>query len=377
MSKIEIVPVKTRSQMKTFASFANRLYKDCEYYVPELEFDIADTYNPKKNAAYDFCEAELFLAYKDGEVAGRVAAIINHRANETWQTKNVRFGTFDFIDDRDVAEALLNTVEQWGRERGMTSCQGPMGFTDFDKEGMLIEGFDKLGSMTTLYNHPYYVTHVEALGYEKEADWVQIRVQVPDEMPERFRRGGELIMQRSGLKITKLNADKVFKQGYGQKIFDLLNEAYSPLFGFSELSQKQVDSYTKTYFQLIDMKFVTVVEDNDGNVVCVGITMGSLSEALRKSKGKLLPFGWWHLLRSLRLKMEETVEMILIAVKPAYQGRGINALLFYDLIPAYIKAGFKWAETNPQLETNLKELNQWRSLNPTFPKRRRCYHKSL
>lgn len=375
--KTVIRPVTTRQEMKTFAALANRLYEGCEYYVPDLEFDVCNMFDAKKNPAFEFCEAQLFLAYKDGNAVGRVAAMINHRANEKWNVRNVRFGYIDFIDDDEVSLALLNAVEQWGRERGMTHCQGPMGFTDFDKEGMLVEGFDKLGSMTTFYNYPYYPQHLERHGYEKEVDWVQIRVAVPAETPERFVRVGELIKRRFNLRVAKLNGRMLFKEGYGQKVFDLLNQAYAPLFGFSALSQRQMDEMVKQYFQLINMDLVTTVQDADGNVVAVGVTMGSLSHAIRKSKGKLLPLGWWHILRSLRFKMEDTVEMLLIAVKPEFQGKGVTALLFSDLIPIYNKYKFKWAETNPQLETNHKELNQWDVLNPTFPKRRRCYHRVI
>lgn len=377
MSKIDIIRVTTKKERKAFAHFGNELYKGNEYAVPDLEFDVLNTFDPKKNAAYEFCEADLFLAKKDGKIVGRVAAVINHRANETWNTKNVRFGYIDFIDDTEVSAALLRTVEEWGRERGMTSCQGPMLFTDFDKEGMLIEGFDKLGSVATIYNYPYYVTHMEAHGYVKEIDSVQVRVAVPDEMPEKFKRGGEMIMRRYNLSIDKLTTDMVFKQGYGQKIFDLLNAAYAPLFGFSRLSQKQIDSYIKTYLGLVDLKFVTLVHDSEKNLIGVGITMNSMSRAVQKAKGKIFPFGWFHLLKALKFKMEDTVEMLLIAVQPEYQGKGVNALFFYDLIPICQKAGFKYAETAPQLETNMKNLNQWEILNPEFPKRRRFFCKKL
>ena len=374
---IEIIKADSRSARRLFASFGNTLYKDSAFYVPDLEQDILDTFSPEANGAYEFCESQLFLAMRDGDVVGRVAAIINHRANETWHTQNVRFSYLDFIDDSAVADALLQAVERWGRDKGMTACQGPMGFTDFDKEGMLVEGFDEMGSMTSYYNAPYYPQHMERMGYVKEADWVHIRVRIPEETPERFIRVSEMGEKRFGLRTVPLTGHMLFKEGYGKKIFDLLNEAYSPLFGFSKLSDRQIEEITSKYFKLIDMTFVALVVDSDDNVVGIGVTMGSLSHALRKSGGKLLPLGWWHLLRSLRLKMEDTVEMILIAVAPRLQGRGVNALFFRDLIPKYNKAGFTWAETAPQLETNHKELNQWDVLNPTFPKRRRCYSKRI
>ena len=377
MKEIQIIRATSKKERKLFAEYGNRLYAQCPYAVPELAFDILDTFDSKKNAAYEFCEAQLFLAVRGSEIVGRVAAIINHRANETWDVKNVRFGYLDFIDDASVADALLHAVEEWGRERGMTSCQGPMGFTDFDKEGMLIEGFDRLGSITTYYNHPYYPEHMERIGYEKEIDWVQLRVAVPAQTPDRFLRVGELVQKRFGLTFRKLTRKLIEKEDYGRKIFHLLNEAYSPLFGYSKLSDKQIDSFVKTYLNLVNLRFVTIIHDPDGQLVGVGVTMGSLSHAMQKAKGRLLPFGWYHIIKAMRCKFEDTVEMLLIAVKPEYQGKGVNALLFCDLIPTYNEAGFKWAETAPQLENNMKELNQWDVLNPEYTKRRRCYRKKL
>lgn len=377
MKEIQIIRATSKKERKLFAEYGNRLYARCPYAVPELAFDILDTFDAKKNAAYEFCEAQLFLAVRGSEIVGRVAAIINHRANETWDVKNVRFGYLDFIDDASVADALLHAVEEWGRERGMTSCQGPMGFTDFDKEGMLIEGFDRLGSITTYYNHPYYPEHMERMGYEKEIDWVQLRVAVPAQTPDRFLRVGELVQKRFGLTFRKLTRKLIEKEDYGRKIFHLLNEAYSPLFGYSKLSDKQIDSFVKTYLNLVNLRFVTIIHDPDGQLVGVGVTMGSLSRAMQKAKGRLLPFGWYHIIKAMRYKFDDTVEMLLIAVKPEYQGKGVNALLFCDLIPTYNEAGFKWAETAPQLENNMKELNQWDVLNPEYTKRRRCYRKKL
>jgi GNAT superfamily N-acetyltransferase len=377
MKEILIIRATSKKERKLFAEYGNRLYAQCPYAVPELAFDILDTFDSKKNAAYEFCEAQLFLAVRGSEIVGRVAAIINHRANETWDVKNVRFGYLDFIDDASVADALLHAVEEWGRERGMTSCQGPMGFTDFDKEGMLIEGFDRLGSITTYYNHPYYPEHMERMGYEKEIDWVQLRVAVPAQTPDRFLRVGELVQKRFGLTFRKLTRKLIEKEDYGRKIFHLLNEAYSPLFGYSKLSDKQIDSFVKTYLNLVNLRFVTIIHDPDGQLVGVGVTMGSLSRAMQKAKGRLLPFGWYHIIKAMRYKFDDTVEMLLIAVKPEYQGKGVNALLFCDLIPTYNEAGFKWAETAPQLENNMKELNQWDVLNPEYTKRRRCYRKKL
>ncbi len=377
MKEITIREVENRKDMDRFARFGNDLYRDCHNAVPELLYDIKDTYDPKKNAAYDFCETRLFLAFRDSKVVGRVAAIINHRANATWHVSNVRFSHLDFIDDEKVSEALLHAVEEWGRRKGMTHCQGPMGFTDYDKEGMLIEGFDFPGSMTTYYNYSYYPRHLESHGYTKEVDWIQLRMAVPEQVPERFLRVGELVSNRYRLRVVKPDKKMMFEENYGQRIFQLFNEAYSPLFGYSALSEKQIATFVKTYFKIIDMRLVPVIEDEEGNIIGVAVTMGSLSNAMRKARGKLMPFGWLHILKSLKIKMEDTVDMLLIAVKPEYQGKGVNALLFCDLIPVYNKIGFKWAETGPQLESNHKELNQWGALNPHISKRRRCYNKEI
>ena len=377
MEEIEIRKVSGWSGIKRFTQFGLSLYKGCKNAVPDLFYDMLTTFSEKKNAAFEFSEAQLFIAYRSRKIVGRVAAIINHRANETWNVKNVRFSYLDFIDDNDVAKALLEAVEEWGRERGMTHCQGPMGFTDFDKEGMLIDGFDYLGSMTTFYNYPYYPKHLESLGYEKEVDWIQLRMAVPEQIPERFLRVGNLIRDRYNLQVKKLNRSEMYEGGYGKKIFNLFNEAYSPLFGYSALSEKQIENFVNMYFNIIDMRLVPVIEDKEGNLIGVAVTMGSLSKALQKAEGVIFPFGWFHVFKSLKIKHEDTVEMLLIAVKPEYQGKGVNALMFCDLIPLYNQMGFKWAETGPQLETNHKELNQWGALNPHISKKRRCYCKAL
>ena len=377
MEEIEIRKVSGWSGIKRFTQFGLSLYKGCKNAVPDLFYDMLTTFSVKKNAAFEFSEAQLFIAYRSRKIVGRVAAIINHRANETWNVKNVRFSYLDFIDDNDVAKALLEAVEEWGRERGMTHCQGPMGFTDFDKEGMLIDGFDYLGSMTTFYNYPYYPKHLESLGYEKEVDWIQLRMAVPEQIPERFLRVGNLIRDRYNLQVKKLSRSEMYEGGYGKKIFSLFNEAYSPLFGYSALSEKQIENFVNMYFNIIDMRLVPVIEDKEGNLIGVAVTMGSLSKALQKAEGVIFPFGWFHVFKSLKIKHEDTVEMLLIAVKPEYQGKGVNALMFCDLIPLYNQMGFKWAETGPQLETNHKELNQWGALNPHISKKRRCYCKAL
>ncbi len=377
MNIVNVKKVLTKREMDDFVKFPEKLYTNCPYNVPDLEMDVRDTFNPRKNAGLEFSEIQPFVAYDSaGNVTGRIVGIINRHANEKWNTKNVRFGLIEFIDDKDVSAALLSAVEEWGRERGMNCIIGPMGIFDFDKEGMLVEDFDQMGSMITIYNYPYYPEHMEALGYVKEVDWVQIRVDVPKTVPPKYARVAKMSKELFGLHVRKLS-NKDVKHGYGRKVFQLLNEAYSPLFGYTEMSDRQIDLYVNRYFPLINNEMLPVIENDKGELVGVAVTMGSLSEALRKSKGRLFPFGWFHLLKALKWKHEDKAELLLIAVRPDYQGLGVNALFFDDLIPVYNKYHFKWAETGPQLEDNVKELSQWKPLNPVLTKRRRCYKKAL
>lgn len=378
MKDLTIKKVATKREMNDFVRLPEILFKDCPYYVPDLEMDVYDTFNPQKNAGLEFSEIQAFVAYDaQRHPVGRIAGIINHRANEKWNTQNVRFGFFDFIDDMEVSASLLDAVCQWGMKRGMKVIQGPMGITDFDKEGMLIEGFDRMSSMNTLYNHAYYPKHMEALGYEKEVDWLQIRIDIPPEVPKKYLRVSRLAKEMFHLSIKKLTPKDVHENGYGQRVFQLLNEAYSPIFGFSELSERQIDAFVKQYLNLIDKDLVTLVENEDGELVGVAITMCSLSKAMRKAHGKLFPWGWYHLLKALKWKPEDNAELLLIAVRPDYQMLGVNAIFFEDLIPIYNKHGIRWAETGPQLEDNERELSQWKPLNPIYTKRRRCYKKEI
>ena len=374
---IIIKKVSSKKELKTFIRFNYELYKGNPYSVPDLYDDMLNTFNPKKNAAFEFCEADYFLAYKNDRVVGRVAAIINHRANDTWQKKEVRFGWIDFIDDEEVSETLLDTVAQWGKERGMKSIVGPLGFTDMDAEGMLIDGFDQLGTMSTIYNYPYYQKHMEKLGFEKDADWVEFKMKVPEAIPERFVRISEIILQKYKLKIKKLKRKEIKEKNYGQRIFDLINEAYAPLYGYSKMTQGQIDQYIKMYLPLIDLRMVSIIEDEEGNLIAAGISMPSLSEALQKAKGKMLPFGWYHLLKALFIKKPKILDLLLVGVKPEYQSKGVNALLFYDLIPVYQQLGFEYGESNPELEDNKKVQSQWSVFNPEQHKRRRAYRKML
>ena len=376
---INIKKVATKKELKTFIRFNYELYKENPYAVPDLYDDMVSTFSREKNPAFDFCEADYFLAYDgQGNVVGRVAAIINQRSNETWGAKNVRFGWIDFIDDEEVSHALLDAVAQWGRERGMDTMQGPLGFTDMDAEGMLIEGFDQLSTMATIYNYPYYQRHIENYGLEKDADWVEFKINIPDGIPDKMKRIADLISRKYGLHVKKLkNIKEVNEGGYGQKIFDLINEAYAPLYGYSQMTQRQINQYIGMYLPILDLRMVTLVEDAENNLVAVGISMPSMSKALQKAKGKMLPFGWWHLLKALKWGRPQTLDLMLVGVKPEYQSKGVNSLLFTDLIPVYQSLGFKDAESNPELETNNKVQAQWEYFDTTQHKRRRAYKKSI
>lgn len=376
---VTIKEVKTKKDLSDFIEFNYQLYKDDKYSVPDLKMDLEKTFDKNKNAGAEFSDIQLYLAYKDGKLAGRVAAIINHRANETWNVKNVRFGWIDFIDDIEVTKALLDKVEKFGRDHGMTQIQGPLGITDMDNEGMLIDGFDEIGTFGSLYNYPYYPQHLEQLGYVKETDWHELKMDVPSEVPERYTRTVDLVMKRSHVHVKKLNGKKdIFQNGYGQKIFDLVNESYAPLFGYSKMTQRQIDQLIKEYLPMLDLRMISLVETDDTHeLVGCGISMPSIVRAMQKSGGKLFPFGWFHLIKSLFIKHEENVELLLIAVRPDYQAKGITSLIFNDLTQVYINMGFKWAETNIILEDNLKNLTQWSAFNPRVHKRRRCFKKEL
>ena len=371
---VEIKKVSSRSELKKFIRFNYEFYKDNPYAVPELCEDVLNTFSEKKNPAYEFCESECFLAWRDGKIVGRVAAIINRRANETWNRNAVRFGWIDFIDDIEVSRALIDTVKAWGKERGMTEIEGPLGFTDLDPEGMLVEGFDQLSTMATIYNYPYYPEHMVKLGFGIAADWVEMKIYIPEAIPEKHLRISDIIQRKYNLHIHKYTSKKeVINNGIGRKIFELINEAYAPLFGFSKMTDRQIDQYVNMYIPVVDLRMVTIVEDENNDIVAVGITMPSLSKALQRAKGKMLPLGWYHLLKALMWKRPKVLDLLLVAVRPDYQGKGVNALLFTDLIPVYQQMGFEYAESNPELEMNEKVQSQWQYFKTEQHKRRRCF----
>lgn len=381
MTSIIIKKVETKEDLKAFIEFHYDLYKGNEYDVPNLYSDEVNTLSKEKNAAFDFCVANYYLAIRDNKVVGRVAAIINNKANEKWNQKRVRFGWIDFIEDKEVLEALLKAVEDFGKAHGMNEIVGPLGFTDMDPEGMLTWGFDQLGTMPTIYNYDYYPRLLESLpGYEVDNKYVEYKLFVPDTVPEKYAKIAEMIQNRYNLRIKKLTKKDVFEGGYGKKIFELINSTYKDLYGFSELSQKQIDQYINMYFPFADLSLITLVEDAsaDNKLVGIGITLPSLSEALQKcKKGRLFPFGWFHLLRAIKFHKTKIVDLLLMGVLPEYRMKGVNALMFADLIPRYQAYGFEWGETQVEMETNANVQSQWETLNPVMHKRRNCYKKVL
>ncbi len=374
---IEIKTIEpTKANLKDFTQFQIDLYDGNPYFVPPLISDDVETLSPEINPAFDFCESVYFMAYRDGKPVGRIAGIINKQVNEHHNTSNARFGFIDFIDDPEVSAALMKAVEDWAREKGMKRLIGPLGFTDLDHEGMLVEGFQELSTMATIYNNAYYATHLEKLGYKKESDWVEFCIDVPDSVPEKMNRIAELVKKKYGLKVLKYDNRKRIKTEYGRALFHLINDAYDGLYEYSHLTERQIDYYISIYLDLLNLDLVTLIVDKEGKLVGVGISMPSMSRALQKSKGKLFPLGWWHLLKGLKGK-NDRVDLLLVAVKPEYQNKGVNALLFQDLIPYYQKYGYKWAESNPEMETNSKVQSQWEYFTYRQHRRRRSFYKEL
>lgn len=379
-SDIQVVEVTTSKQRKAFVDFFYDLYRDSPYAVPYLYLAEKLTLKPGSNPAFEFCEAQCFLAYNDGKVVGRVAAIINHRANDYWKREMARFGWFDFVDDPKVSEALLLAVEKWGKGKGMTEIAGPFGFEDMDREGMLVDGFDELSSMYVNYNYPYYPKHMDRLGYRKDNDYVEYRIKVPEVTPEKFARTAKLIKTRYHLEERKFSHREMTKGGRARELFNILNITYGNLYGYSQLSTEQIDTITNNYIKLADLNLVTCVVDTekDDKMVGFGVSFPSFSEALRHTRnGHLLPFGWWHLLKVMKWHKTPTVDLLLIGVLPEYRVKGANAIIFNDLISWYRRYGFKFAVTGPQMETNKGVLSQWQYLESEEIRRHRIYVKDI
>ncbi len=373
---VVIKEVTSKKELKKFVKFNIELYKGNPYHVPGLIDEEMITLDKEKNPAFEIGEAIYFLAYRDNKIVGRIAGMINHRSNEVWNQKSARFGFVDFIDDDEVVDALFEAVENWAKEKGMEQIQGPLGFTDMDHEGMLIYGFDQLGTMAAIYNYPYYPKHMDRMGYVKDQDWKEFKIYIPEKVPEKHLRIGELVKKKYGLKTIKFKRRKDIWP-YAHKIFEALNAAYSPLFGFAPLTEKQIDYYVNMYIPMIRLDFVTIiVQEADDEVVGFGITLPNLSRALQKAKGHLFPFGFIHLLRALKMR-PKVVDLYLMGVVPKYQGKGINALVFNDLIPVYIKNKMEYGESNPELESNNAVQAQWDYFKQEHHKTRRAFKKEF
>ena len=374
---VVIHKVNSKDDLMKFIQFGIDLYEGNEFFVPPLVYDERTTLRIDKNPAFEHCDATYFLAYRDGEIVGRIGAIINYKANEIWNEKNARFGFVDFVDDNEVVDALFGAAESWARSRGMEKMHGPLGFTDLDHEGMLVEGFDQMGTLSTIYNYPYYVDHMERLGYMKDQDWVEFLITIPKEMPERFLRASEIVKKRSGLEVKHLQSKKDVYP-YAREIFKLINRAYKDLYGYVELTEKQIDYYVDMYIPMLRLEFLTlVIRQEDNKLVGVGIGLPSIAKALQKAKGRFLPGGWYHLYRALKGKGNNVLDLLLVAVDPEYQGKGINALLFNEFIPAASRLGFEYAESNPELDLNHKVKSMWNDLDAKHTKRRRAFIKQL
>ncbi len=372
---VVIKEVKSKRDLKKFVWFGINLYKDNPYAAPPLAMDDMLNLTKGKNPALDFCDTIFLLAYKNGKIVGRIAGIIQPVANETWERKYARFGWIDFIDDVEVSDALFGAVEVWAKSKGMQGLHGPLGFTDFDNEGSLIEGFDKPSTMATIYNHPYYIEHFNRLGFEKEVDWVEYLIKVPEVYPERFIRMAEIVKQKYNLRPVQLVSKKDTVKRYGEKIFDLLNESYKELSNFAKLTDEQIQFYIKLYFSFFRLDTVVLVENDANDLVAFGIAMPSFTKALQKSKGKLFPLGWYYMLNAI--KKNDLLDLYLIAVHPEYQNKGVNSILFAQMMPTATKNGYKYAESNPELEHNSKVRAHWEHFEHTIHKRRRVFKKEI
>ena len=373
-STVQIVPVETKKQLRKFIDFSIDLYKDNPYYVPELAMDTTACLTT--NPALSFCQCQPFLAYKDGKIAGRVVALINPRANEHWKTNDVRFNWIDFIEDYEVCKAMLDAVVAWGKERGMTGLEGPIGFIDYDREGCLVEGFDKMSTMSLAFCYPYYSQFFDRYGLEKSVDWVEYRITVPEET-ERFTRLADVVAKRYDLHLRIFKNNRDLEKNGAHDIFKLLNKCYANLYGFSQLDDAQVDNLIKNYIPFVDVHLLPTIYDKNGEMVGCAIMIPSLAKAIQKTRGHLFPFGWWHLVKALYLKYDDTIEFLLVGVSPEYRGKGLNALMVSSVFPYAKKKGFKYCETNANLESNQSIQALWKSFDHELVKRRRAYVKHI
>lgn len=374
---IEIKEVKNKWQLYKFIKFGNDLYKNDPNFCPHLITDEFTTFDKKSNPAHAVCEQILYLAYREGKIVGRIAGIINHAANAKWNVRHVRFGWIDFIDDLEVSKALLDAVAAWGKSKGMNAINGPVGFTDFDYEGLLVEGYEYKSTMVTLYNFPYYVRHMEAYGLTKEADWIEIECQVPEELPDKMARVAKIAEQRSHLHTVKVHSAKEITEKYGLEYLDVIDVAYQKLYNFQPLTKEQKEYFCKQYFPLLNFDFVSLVANENDELVGVAVGLPDISDAIRKCQGRLFPLGWYHIIKMLKAKQFERFTHLLIAVRPDYQDRGVNAVIFAEQFPFFKKYGIKYTDTTSILETNWKNQANFLLFEHKINKRRRAYIKDI
>jgi hypothetical protein len=371
---LTIKEVKSKRDLKNFVSFPYSLFKENQYWIPPLRFDEMKTLNKNVNPAFEFCESRYWMVYKGNKIVGRVAGIINSKFNKKFNKKEARFGWIDFENDTEISSLLFNTVEKWAIEKGMASIHGPLGFTDMDGEGMLIEGYEEISTLGNIYNYPYYKKHIEDFGYSKDIDWIEFRVKIVSSTPDKIARIAQIALQRNKLKVPEFkNAKEMLP--YAKDIFLLINETYKDLYGFVELTDKQIDFYVKQYFSFIRPENLPIVLDENNKLAAFGITMPSLNNALQKINGRLFPFGFLYILREM--KKSKALDLYLTAVRTDLQNKGVNALLIDQINKVCIKNGIQFVETNRELETNEKVQAQWRLYDARQHKRRRCYKKIL
>ena len=373
---VSIVEVKTKQQRRLFVEFPTKMYKDVPQYIPGTFDDDMQDWDPEKNPAFAYCEARSWLAYRGDTIVGRIGAILSRKANEKWGTKRMRFTQVDFIDDAEVSDALFATVESWARELGCDEVHGPLGFTDLDREGMLIEGFDRRSCWFTYYNYPYYPEHLARLGYGKDVDWIEQLMTIPQDgpIPLRWERISKFVLRRCHLHEFTARSRRDYPQVL-EKVFALLNVCYAPLYGTVELSDEQVKRYAGKFIPLIDPRLTCFVLNEQEELVAFGVAAPSLANALKKHDGKYLPFGWIDLLHDLN--KNDTIDLLLIAVRPDHQKLGVNAVVINKLMKGSQSMGIKWAETGPMLELNDKVQSQWDEFPMELHKRRRCFIKKL
>ena len=372
---IKIKEVISKKDLKKWIEFPNSLYRDNEYYVPFLANDEMETFSPEKNPAYAFCETKLFLAYKDKKTVGRIAGLINHAYNKKWGKNAIRFTRFDFIDDYEVSKALFDTVVAWGKENRLTEIMGPIGFTDMDHEGMLIEGFEEFNLSITFYNHPYYIDHMERLGLQKDIDWFEYRINVPESLDPRFARISNRICEKNNYSVVTYNNRKVLYND-ALEAFKIIDIAFSKLYGTVPLTPEVIKHAIDGYVPVVNLDYVCSIKDKDDNIIGFGVLVPSIAKALKKSNGKMLPFGVFRLLKALNGK-NDTLEMFFVAVRPDYQAQGLPAILISTLAKKIIENGVKYCETGPMLETNTAVHSMWRHFEKRQHRRRRCYIKDI